>query len=202
MRILGLYCALWLLASTAAQAECDCLWQGSFSQVQADTSLVVAGTVMVNKGNSIDLTVERLLRGSLPPENVRVWLKTADYCRPEPALFPVDSQWVMALQRIDEEVPGGFNPNTPNISYGRLGDYSLSSCGGYWLSLKGDWVSGNLVDAPRWERDPKMTPVLLDLLADYVAGTADSMVLLEASRADPAARQLMLDTRAFLRGDK
>jgi hypothetical protein len=202
MRILGLYCALWLLASTAAQAECDCLWQGSFSQVQADTSLVVAGTVMVNKGNSIDLSVERLLRGSLPPENVRVWLKTADYCRPEPALFPVDSQWVMALQRIDEEVPGGFNPNTPNISYGRLGDYSLSSCGGYWLSLKGDWVSGNLVDAPRWERDPKMTPVLLDLLADYVAGTADSMVLLEASRADPAARQLMLDTRAFLRGDK
>jgi len=202
MRILGLYCALWLLASTAAQAECDCLWQGSFSQVQADTSLVVAGTVMVNKGNSIDLSVERLLRGSLPHENVRVWLKTADYCRPEPALFPVDSQWVMALQRIDEEVPGGFNPNTPNISYGRLGDYSLSSCGGYWLSLKGDWVSGNLVDAPRWERDPKMTPVLLDLLADYVAGTADSMVLLEASRADPAARQLMLDTRAFLRGDK
>ena len=202
MRILGLYCALWLLASTAAQAECDCLWQGSFSQVQADTSLVVAGTVMVNKGNSIDLSVTRLLRGSLPPENVRVWLKTADYCRPEPALFPVDSQWVMALQRIDEEVPGGFNPNTPNISYGRLGDYSLSSCGGYWLSLKGDWVSGNLVDAPRWERDPKMTPVLLDLLADYVAGTADSMVLLEASRADPAARQLMLDTRAFLRGDK
>jgi hypothetical protein len=202
MRILGLYCALWLLASTAAQAECDCLWQGSFSQVQADTSLVVAGTVMVNKGNSIDLSVERLLRGSLPPENVRVWLKTADYCRPEPALFPVGSQWVMALQRIDEEVPGGFNPNTPNISYGRLGDYSLSSCGGYWLSLKGDWVSGNLVDAPRWERDPKMTPVLLDLLADYVAGTADSMVLLEASRADPAARQLMLDTRAFLRGDK
>jgi len=202
MRILGLYCALWLLASTAAQAECDCLWQGSFSQVQADTSLVVAGTVMVSKGNSIDLSVERLLRGSLPPENVRVWLKTADYCRPEPALFPVGSQWVMALQRIDEEVPGGFNPNTPNISYGRLGDYSLSSCGGYWLSLKGDWVSGNLVDAPRWERDPKMTPVLLDLLADYVAGTADSMVLLEASRADPAARQLMLDTRAFLRGDK
>jgi hypothetical protein len=201
MRVLGLYCALWLLAGTAVQAECDCLWQGSFSQVQADTSLVIAGTVMVSKGNSIDLSVERLLRGSLPPENVRVWLKTADYCRPEPALFPVGSQWVMALQRIAEEVPGGFNPNTPNISYGRLGDYSLSSCGGYWLSLKGDWVSGNLVDAPRWERDPKMTPVLLDLLADYVAGTADSGALLEASRADPAARQLMLDTRAFLRGD-
>lgn len=201
MRISHLCCALWLLASSAVQAECDCLWQGSFSQVQDGTSLVVAGTVIVAKGNSIDLSVERLLRGSPPTTAVRVWLKTGDYCRPEPALFPVGSQWVMSLQRIEKDVPGGFNPNTPSVSYGRVGDYSLSNCGGYWLSLKGEWVSGNLVDAPRWERDPKMTPVLLDLLADYVAGKVDSGVLLEASRADPAARELMLNTRAFLRGD-
>ena len=44
-----------------------------------------------------------------------------------------------------------------------------------------------------------MTPVLLDLLADYVAGKADVQALLDASREDPAARQLMLDTKAFLR---
>ena len=69
-------------------------------------------------------------------------------------------------------------------------------------SLNGDWVTGNLVDAPRWVREPKMTPVLLDLLADYVAGTVDAEALLEASRDDPAARELMLDTRAFLREDE
>ena len=67
----------------------------------------------------------------------------------------------MALHRIDEDVPDGFNPHTPNVSYGRVGDYALSSCGGYWLSQSGDWVTGNLVEAPRWERAPKMTPVLL-----------------------------------------
>lgn len=199
MRPVLLCCTLLLLASNAARADCECLWQGSFTDVQAATNLVVAGTVIAGKGNSVDLSVDRLLRGSQPPGDIRIWLKTADYCRPEPELFPVGSQWVMALQRIEEDVPGGFNPHTPNISYGRVGDYSLSSCGGYWLSRSGGWVSGNLVQAPRWVREPKMTPVLLELVADYIDGTVSAETLLQASREDPAARELMLDTRAFLR---
>ncbi|MCB1848542.1 MAG: delta-aminolevulinic acid dehydratase, partial [Halieaceae bacterium] len=143
---------------------------------------------------------ERELRGESDQPDIRVWLRTGDYCRPEPDLFPVGSQWVMALQRITEDVPGGFNPHTPNVSYGRVGDYTLSSCGGYWLSRNDDWVTGNLVDAPRWVREPQMTPVLLDLVADYVAGRVDAQALAQASREDPAVRELMLDTRAFLRG--
>ena len=105
----------------------------------------------------------------------------------------------MALSRIAEDVPDGFNPNTPNLSYGRIGDYSLSSCGGYWLSRSADWVTGNLVGAPRWERSPKMTPVLLDLIAAYVQGKIPAETLVSASKVDPAARNLILDTRAFLR---
>ena len=198
----SLLCLLAHLVAPATRAECDCLWQGSFSEVQAGASLVLSGTVVDGRGNSIDLSVDRLLRGKVHRDRVRIWLKTADYCRPEPELFPVGSQWVMALQRIDEDIPGGFNPHTPNVSYGRIGDYSLSSCGGYWLGQSGDWVTGNLVQAPRWEREPKMTPVLLDLVADYVNGVVDADALLQASREDPALRELMLDTRAFLRGDE
>ena len=108
------------------------------AEVQASTILVLSGTVVAGKGNSIDLSVDRLLRGSATVEPIRIWLQTADYCRPEAELFPIGSQWVMALQQITENVPGGFNPGTPNISYGRIGDYSLSSCGGYWLSQSGD----------------------------------------------------------------
>ena len=192
---------LCLLASTA-HSDCECLWQGSFSEVQASTSLVLSGTVVEGKGNSIDLSVDRLLRGGVNVEPIRIWLHTADYCRPEPELFPIGSQWVMALQQITENVPGGFNPGTPNISYGRIGDYSLSSCGGYWLSQSGDVVTGNLIQAPRWVREPKMTPVLLDVVAGYVAGSVDAAALLQATREDPAVRELMLDTRAFLRGDE
>ena len=196
--ILGL---LLSLASQQGHAECDCLWHGSFSDVQAETDLVVSGTVVAGVGNSIDLQVIRLLRGEETAEGIRIWLKASDYCRPEAKLFPVGTQWVMALHKISEIIPGGFNPNTPSISYGRPGDFSLSSCGGYWLSQKNSRVSGNLVNAPRWVREPKMTPVLLDLIADYVQGNLDRNALLEASREDPALRELMLETRSFLRNE-
>lgn len=185
-----------------AKAECECLWQGSFAEVQAGTDLVVTGSVVTSKGNSIDLLAGQVLRGTLHQPQIRIWLKTGDYCRPEVELFPLQSTWVMALDRIDENVPGGFNPNTPNISFGRVGDYQLSSCGGFWLKLEGNAVTGNLVDAPRWARDPKMTPVLLEVVKAYVSGDIGPETLLEASREDPELRDLRLDTRAFLRGDE
>ncbi len=187
------------LAHSAPEEECSCLWQGSFAEVMAETDLVAAVTVLGGKGNSLDVSVDRILRGREFNEEVRLWLKARNYCRPDAEEFPPGSRWVLALFRIVEEVPDGFNANTPNISYGRIGDYRLSSCGGYWLQLHGDRVTGNLVNAPRWERSPKMTPVLLDLLAAYARGDVDSDVLLEASREDPALRELMLDTKEFLR---
>jgi len=198
----GLFIGLiFTLSSGAATADCECLWEGSFSEVHPDTDLIISGTIASAKGNSIDVSIERSLRGEEPLPDVRVWLKTGSYCRPEPDLFPVGSQWVMALHEITEEVPGGFDPTTPNVSYGRIGDYQLSSCGGYWLSRSGDVVTGNLINAPRWVHDPKMTPVLVDVVAQHVRGAISDESLLQASQEDPALRELMLDTRAFLRGD-
>ncbi len=191
-----------LLASPLAAAECECLWEGSFAEVQGNASLVVAGEVVTGKGNSVDLAVFKALRGTPGADPIRIWLQAGDYCRPPPELFPPGSRWVMALQRIEDDVPGGFNPNTPNVSYGRIGDYQLSSCGGYWLKWEGEAVTGNLVDAPRWNHEPKMTPVLLEVVSAYVAGRVDADALRQASREDPALRELRLDTRAFLRGDE
>jgi hypothetical protein len=199
--IFALFSSWLLYAGSGARAECECLWEGSFSEVQEHTQLVLSGTIIDGKGNSVDLAVDQLMRGEEPQETVRIWLKTGDYCRPEPKLFPAGSQWVMALHRIDEIVSGGFNPSTPSVSYGRVGDYSLSSCGGYWLNQSENLVSGNLINAPRWVREPKMTPVLLEIVTAYVNGQIDAQTLLEASREDPALRELMLDTRAFLRDE-
>ena len=201
MRLLSAIFIL-LLCAQQSHAECDCLWRGSFSEVQAATDIVVSGRVVAAVGNSIDLRISRLLRGEAYHETIRVWLKTADYCRPEPTLFPLESDWVMALNRITEAIPGGFNPGTPNVSYGRVGDYSLSSCGGYWLRSRGDRVTGNLVDGPRWDYEPPMTPVLLDLVADYVQGNLARASLEQASAIDPKLRELMLDTRSFIRNEK
>mgnify|MGYP007046375093 CR=1 FL=1 len=51
---------------------------------EARADLVVSGTVVSAKGNSIDLSVQRLLRGNSDAPDVRVWLRTGEYCRPEP----------------------------------------------------------------------------------------------------------------------
>lgn len=202
MRLAVLFGALLYLTSSATYAACECVWRGSFSEVQSEADLVLAGTVSVRKGNSIDITPQQILRGDTPAQDVRVWLKAKDYCRPDADNFPPGSMWVMALERISQDVPGGFNPSTPNISYGRIGDFSLSSCGGYWLSLKENRVTGNLVNAPRWVHDPKMTPVQIELVAGYVRGTVSRDNLIEASKEDPALRELILDTRSFLRNNK
>ena len=55
-------CFILTLLSPSGYAQCDCLWQGSFSDVQADTDLVVSGTVVATKGNSVDLAITRNLR--------------------------------------------------------------------------------------------------------------------------------------------
>ncbi len=195
----ALLCTLLILAGNSARAECECLWQGSFSAVQASTDLVVSGTVIRGKGNSIDLSVDRLLRGQTHLETSYL-VENRRLLPPEPGLFPIGSQWLMALHRIEQDVPGGFNPHTRSQLW-PVGDYSLSSCGGYWLAQSDDWVTGNLVNAPRWVHDPQMTPVLIDLVADYIDGKIDARVLLQASEEDPALRELMLDTREFLRGN-
>ncbi|WP_439107676.1 delta-aminolevulinic acid dehydratase [Congregibacter sp.] len=201
-KVQGVLALLLLCLSPALRAECGCLWQGSFSEVQQSADLVVAATVAHIKGNAVDIAVEEDLRGRSYLDSIRVWMETQDYCRPPAEDFPVGSRWVFALKRITELPEDGFNPSTPNQSFGRVDDYYLSSCGGYWLSYSGEAVTGNLVNAPRWARDPDMTPVLMDLLRAFLRNEASSNALLQASREDPALMDLMLDTKAFLRGDE
>lgn len=197
------YLPVVLLLGTAktAHAECACLWAGSFTEVAATTDLVAVGSVVAVKGNAVDFALETTLRGEDFRNPIRVWMQARDWCRPEVERFPEGSRWVLALDRIEEVPEDGFNPSTPNISFGRRLDYQLSSCGGYFLAAEGDAVIGNLVPGmPRWEYTPDMTPVLLDLVAGYLDGTVTAAALKAASEEDPAVRELMLDTRSFLRG--
>jgi hypothetical protein len=188
---------------THAQAEkdCTCLWHGSFSEVHSRADIVVAGRVLETRGNALDLAIERRMRGEPYLDEIRIWLKARDYCRPPIDDFPVGSRWVMALTKIREVPEDGFDPNTPNLSYGRPDDYILSACGGYWLSYSGEAVTGNLIDAPRWAHDPEMQPVMISLVEAFVRGETSAEALREAAREDPAVDELLLDTKAFLRGD-
>ena len=186
----------------ATGADCGCLWQGSFSEVAATTDIVVLGKVQRIKGNAVDLKPERVLHGEFWLDSMRVWMRTRDYCRPSAEAFPEGSRWIMALAQIREIPEDGFDPSTPNQSYGRPYDYALSSCGGYWLQVNGNTAVGNLVPGmPRFYHQPEMSPVLVDLIAGYLNDTVSEAALVEASRERPdEVNELILDTRSFLRG--
>ncbi|GAB5413329.1 MAG: hypothetical protein Cons2KO_09320 [Congregibacter sp.] len=201
-RILAFTLFISLLPVPSASAdECTCLWEGSFADVQRNADLIIAGIIRSHKGNAADVFVGETLRGENYEPSIRVWMQTKGYCRPEIDSFPVGSRWVLALKQITEVPEGGFDPGTPNQSFGRIGDYTLSSCGAYWLNFSGEAVTGNLIDGPRWAREVEMTPVLLSLIRSFVNGKASREALAEAAREDPAVVELILDTKAFIRGD-
>ena len=188
----------------ATGADCSCLWEGSFSEVAPETDLVILGEVQTTKGNAVDVVPERILKGAFWLDSLRVWMQAKDYCRPPAADFPPGSRWVMALSLISELPEDGFDPFTPNESFGRKEDYILSSCGGYWLRVNGDTATGNLVPGTaRFYHQPDMSPVLIDLIAGFMSGTVTQEALVQASRERPEeVDALILDTRSFLRGQE
>ena len=180
---------------------CTCLWQGSFTEIADTADLIVLGAVTQHRGNAADFAIEEILRGPDWHTSIRVWLKAKNYCRPDIENFPPGSRWVLALKHIETLPSGAFDPLTPNISYGRLNDWILSNCGGYFLQAQGGTVRGNLIPGtPRWDFDPDMNPVLVDLLRGHLQGQVTVETLEKAAQEDPEARALMLNTRSFLRG--
>jgi hypothetical protein len=187
------------LHSQQVKAECECLWQGSFNRAAPRADLIASGTVVASKGNAIDFRVNRIIAGKEFREVIRVWGDNGKSCRPSIENFSVDSQWLLAAYRINETPDDGFDPNTPNISFGREQDYFLSNCGAYWLSLNNGYVSGNLINGQRWQwQDKKMNPVLLELVDAYLRGVLPDEALIEAAKPQTASKKLMEETKGFI----
>lgn len=185
--------------SNSVSANCDCLWQGSFNRAAPRADLIASGTVIASRGNAIDLRVDTIIAGKEYREVIRVWGDNGKLCRPSIESFSVDSQWLLAVYRISEIPDDGFDPNTPNISFGREQDYFLSKCGAYWLSLNNGYVSGNLINGQRWQwQDKKMNPVLLELIDAYLRGVLPDQALIEAAKPQTASKKLMEETKSFI----
>lgn len=169
----SLMCLLILACSPAIRADCECEWQGPFSWLVDDADSIVLGRVVSSRGNSFDLKVMSTMKGETAGDTIRVWGERGDLCRPDVALFPPGSQWLFALELISEVPPGGFSPGTPNISYGRPGDYALSKCGAYWLEHSEGELAGNITSVYQWDYAPEMNPVPLGLIQAFIDGDAD-----------------------------
>ncbi|MEE8057105.1 MAG: hypothetical protein V3T17_04625 [Pseudomonadales bacterium] len=185
---------------------CDCLWQGSFSQITDKADLIISGKIIARKGNSADINLDhthfdRGINFTEFKQQIRIWGDDGKQCRPNIGDFPVGTRWVMALKKITENKLGGFNPNTPNVSYGRINDYYLSKCGAYWLTLNEGYVTGNLVKGRRWQWDnKKMNPVILELIDAYIKDIIPEQALIEAAKPLTETKKLMQETKNFIHG--
>lgn len=199
VRLLSVALPIATLLLAAPVQACECLWRGPFSRVQADAALIVTGEVLAQRGNAITLRVDRTLRGELFSDTVQVWGAYRDSCRPDAAQFEPGSQWVMALSKIETVPDSGFDPDTPNLSFGLAGDYTLDSCGVTWLRLRDGLVTGNLTGSERWQYEAdNAEPILLELLEAFLRGTLPEAALTEAARPLPGLRQLRARTRGYL----
>lgn len=190
---------LLLLARSGQSFACSCIWQGNFSEVDKAGATIVLGKVLSHKGNSMDLDVGEVLQGKLYREEIRIWGDNGSLCRADLEGFPDGSEWLLVLDPINDVPENGFNPSTPNISFGRVGDFSLKRCGVYWLEHRKGYLRGNLDDAKRWlYLDKKKTPVSLELIRRFIAGQIDESVLVEAARTPEKKSELLTDTKVFL----
>ena len=186
-----------------AAADCDCLWQGGFTSSSAKADLLVQAKVLTHKGNSMDVAIEKLWRGKEYMEHIRIWGDNGQLCRPSIYQFEQGERWLLALKRIESIPDDGFNPNTPSLSYGREQDYEVSSCGVNWLRVNDNLVTGNLVDAPRWQyMDHRKSPVLLDLVHGWLEGRLEEDVLRKAAIPDQAPKELMHETQMYMWGEQ
>ena len=194
-------CWLTSLAVLPLQAlACSCLWQGNFVEIDKGDATIVRGEVLSHRGNSMDLQVDEVLQGKLYQDTIRIWGDTGSLCRADLERFENASEWVLVLDTIETVPEGGFNPSTPNISYGREGDFSLNRCGVYWLEYRNGYVRGNVDDDKRWlYLDSKKSPVDIALIRAFLDGRADKSLLARAARAQPEKDALLTDTRVFLR---
>jgi hypothetical protein len=191
------------LCFSATTLACECLWQGPFKTVYTETDLVVFGEVERGKGNGFDLNIKEIIQGDEYREQIRIWGNKDNLCRPEAKDFLPGSQWIMALHRIDKPPEDAFNPFKADVSFGRQDDFSLSSCGVYWLPVKEDRVSGNILDGSRWQYvDAKKTPIIMAVFKAWLQKLLPDEALAEAARPQSQGRQLLNETKIFLWEDQ
>lgn len=176
-----IFFALLVFSQGAQVLACECRWNGPFSWVAQDSATVMLGRVVASQGNSFDIEVLEQLKGRDVLRTVRIWGDRGDQCRPPVDYFPVGSEWLFALDKINELPAGGFNPSTPNISFGRVGDYALSKCGAYWLAHDDGLLAGNITSLFEWDYAPEMNPVPLGLMARFLSGEADYVDIIGVS---------------------
>jgi hypothetical protein len=158
-----------------------------FLKVAPRSVLVVRVKILRHTGSGqikteMYVKVLETLAGKTTKNVISVSGDTGNLCRPYVSVFPVGTEWVLALHAA--------NKDSGLMREADKGDYAISICGAYWLKVKDGKVIGN-VDIDDHERKyPSQEITLKDLRRRLAAATKSSHSLRSSVAA--ADRKLLV----------
>ncbi|CAH0991871.1 hypothetical protein SIN8267_01986 [Sinobacterium norvegicum] len=182
--------------------NCGCQWQGPFSWLIDEVDAVAHVTIVSHNDNSMDGKIIALYKGESLDDTIRIWGDRGYECRPPVDYFATDSQWLLAIKKIEAIPSNSFDPFNPERSFGRKGDYQLSACGAYWLKVEDNKASGNITSILDWDYNPEMNPVPLTVIADFISGNASYADIIGHSNEITSIEVMMRKSKQWLKNQQ
>jgi len=108
------------------------MWNGPFLKVAKTAPLVVYAEVLRHNPGALptmDVLVLETLSGGILDSGVRIQMGNGMYCRPTVENFPIDSQWLIAINGPGSKPGNGM---------------AISHCGEFWVKVENGEVVGSL----------------------------------------------------------
>ncbi len=134
-----IFSAFFAGCTTSTVLACTCINNKSFLEVieRADFIVVAKPTnygeisLFSNIPLTVDVEIQRVLKGDNASQKVRVFGDNGAQCRPYVTKFPLDTTWVFALNLLSTGANGESQ-------------YYISNCGEYSLQVKAGRVFGRI----------------------------------------------------------
>lgn len=182
--------------------SCGCQWQGPFSWLVDEVDTIAHVTIVNHNDNAMDARIISLYKGQSFDQEIRIWGDRGYQCRPPVSYFETDTQWLLAINKINTIPESSFDPFNPDQSFGRKGDYQLSACGAYWLKIEDNKASGNITSILDWDYNPPMDPVPVKIIADFINGDASFADIIGHSNEITSIEVMMRKSKQWLKNQQ
>lgn len=126
--LMGLYFTMVPISAGA----CSCAWRGPFLATAKEAPLIIQGKITRHDTGSspaMVVYVSEVLKGAMLDSGMVVQMGDGMLCRPTLEVFPLGSEWILALNGSGSKPGEGW---------------ALSHCGEYWLRVENGEVIGSI----------------------------------------------------------
>lgn len=145
----AIFTALFVVCIASDVFACTCVNSRPFFDITSNADLIVIGkpisygevSQFSNEPLSAEVEIQRVLKGNIALEKIRVFGDNGALCRPYVTKFPLNTTWVFALNFLSTGTNG--EPQ-----------YAISNCGEFSLRVRAGRVFGRI-------RSPQQTSEIL-----------------------------------------